>query len=64
MSQVRLVFFRPELFADVLGPLDGILDVDETSRDDNFAPLQPTHPDPLFELCGTSCSTPELECTA
>ena len=45
MIQVRLDL-RLELFADVPGPLDEILDFDETSRDENVAPLQPPPPEP------------------
>ena len=45
-----------ELFADVAGLLDEILQFDQTSRDENFAPLQPTHLEPSFGLCG-SCSS-------
>ena len=42
-NRARLDCLRLELFAHVHGQLCEILDFDETSRDENFAQLQPTH---------------------
>ena len=44
MNQVRLDLLRLVLIADVLGLLDEIPDFDESSPDENVAPLQPTRP--------------------
>ena len=41
MIQVRLDLPRLEVFADVLGLLDEILDFDETSRGENVATFKP-----------------------
>ena len=52
MIEVRLDLLRLKLIADVLGLHGEIRDFDEPSRDDDIAPLQPTHPVPSFDLCG------------
>ena len=48
--------------SSALGQNVELVDFDETSRDENVDPLQPSHPELPFEFCGSCRVTSALMC--